>query len=335
MQGSEIESIMRCVGPNKVIGKIDELPILLQSSTRYMEKSSQLPKIFCPFEYFKSMRNKKSEIRPLPPGKDYKDGKDGKDDKDYNDNNDRELERAQQDKENKENKENNKTSISISSHTDCIPKFMHKLDPMLSLCSSEIREKKMSQMKLELSLNLNNGKQFFKKMGFSRRKNLCASKMENELTQQKKEECLSHEVLEYLCKVCNMDAILIDPVGYERLQVQGCVDKNKDHDVAIILCDTGEKRRKVWLGEVRGGIDVLDVQLKQINRFVMSALVHKPIMSAAFLDSLKLHEIKRLYKMLTGDDSKNQGWKKESYVDIILGMKLKWDREENTREDAQ
>lgn len=330
---------MRCVGPNKVIGKIDELPILLQSSTRYVEKSSQLPKIFCPFEYFKALRNKKSDIRLLPSGKD---------DKDYNDNNnDRELKRVQQDEGHKKHQKihiyHNKSVLpipltipnSISSHTDCIPKFMHKLDPMLSLCSSEIRENKMSQMKLELSLNLNNGKQFFKKMGFSRRRNLCASKMENELTQQNKEECLSHEVLEYLCKVCNMDAILIDPVGYERLQVHGCVDKNKDHYVAIILCDTGEKRRKVWLGEVRGGIDVFDVQLKQINRFVMSAFVDKPIMSAPFLDSLKLHEIKRLYKMLTGDDSKNQGWKKESYVDLILGMKLKWDREENTREDAQ
>lgn len=377
MLTSDIKAVIDCVGKNKVIGAIQEIEKYSQFMGKKRGKQSSLTSTstksdsFSPFRYYKDIKtthkfNSGEVFQDREKEKERDDCSYAKvaDGVDHEKNivtcNSQTLINRRIQYTDRNNQTNHTNQCSPPPHPphpshpphpptsnqqfhlpvtakNIIETFMHRLDPMLSLCTKETEDKKIKQMLLDLSLNLNNGKQFFRKMGFSRRRNISASLMEKELTAKNEDGHMSLEVLQYLCNLCEINAILVDIDRISRSLIDGSQNNSvsnreeKDEskiecDHLIILCESkGERCIKHVIGQFCGN---LDARRKDINRQIMSALVDTRLLSPDYLDSLKLHEIKRIYKLLTEDDSKNKGWKKESYVDFILGLKLKWERNE-------
>lgn len=358
-------SVVECAGQNKVIGNINENPIFSQfTGKKHGHSSFSKPSSFCPFRYYKDMKtryksnsgDKDKEKEKEFQGSQTKtktnfdhascqsvytqstpSGNPNSYSYSYSSNQIHVASSPNSNSDKPKTKPESSFPLSLPPSTtqshpstctnNIIRMFMHRLDPMLSLCTKETEDKKVKQMLLDLSLNLSSGKQFFRKMGFSRRRNISVNDMERELTasHHSKDEHLSLEVLQYLCNLCEIDAILIDLDNTTRAFINGYREK-EDHDHLIILCESrGNRRIKTVVGEFHGN---RDANKKDVNRFIMSALINTRYFKSDYLDSMKLHEIKQIYKLLTEDDSKNKGWKKDSYVDFILGLKLKWERNE-------
>lgn len=110
---------------------------------------------------------------------------------------------------------------------------MGLIDPSTTLLFDESLKDSIKKFKKDMVENLSNGNQLFKKLGFSRRKNVSIEAMTEALLNHKGNEALSPEIFEYLAKLARRTMVVIDfsSTPPKRTEFSG------DDDIRFIMID--------------------------------------------------------------------------------------------------
>lgn len=178
-----LNMIMRHIGKNKVIGNINEIPECVQGFKSQHYNCAIPSDLKCPYDIFKYFRYKKDHRKP-----------------------------CEKNVENENKTDNCKGNILLK-------QILLYIDPICVLSSNELLYKKLENFKEQLSCHLDDDKNYFRVMGFSRKKGVKIDNMKKELKSRTTDGNLSYETMLYICKVCNIDIIILNVVNEERKEI--------------------------------------------------------------------------------------------------------------------
>lgn len=202
-------------------------------------------------------------------------------------------------------KENKKTDDESSVHSKIMLFFLQLIDPSASLCTSEMKQTKLKKFKEEMSFNLDCGKLFFKKMGFSKKRNLSVLSMKKELESSDSNEIISMETLTYLCRVAGIQLVLLDLKNLERTEI----NTNKE-DVNLFVCDM----MKCSFLKIEKGINEVDEIAKTIYKDHMNMDIKNLL---KFINDMKINEVRKVCHFIMGDEKIKGCRKKEDMADHL------------------
>lgn len=175
--------------------------------------------------------------------------------------------------------------------------IMHIMNPMVSVLNDQSHA--LEHFKQELSKNLTNESQLFKKFGFSRRKGLTAEDMQAEIMKTSSSAIPSENIMHYVCNLIKSNISLIDETKVERID---CV-VDIAHAWNLILIrpsglilvdgistkeDIDKKAAAIMKKGFKGTIDELKIaDLRVWGRFVMGAQGTKGATKTVLIDKLK------------------------------------------------
>lgn len=289
---NDISSIKMLLGNNKVIGEVEEMSEFLQDNNKTLENkcTDQNYILESPYDMFKSFKHKKCE-------KSY-------DSHIYD-----------------QNKNTNKVVNMIrDSSNPCEPddeingnnmmkSFLCIINPIMTLSSNEMSGLQIKKFKRELSMNLDNEKLYFKKMGFSRKKGITIEQMKTELVKDVTDGILSRESLTYLCNIANIDLVIIDIDKEERIVITSH-QSNSNTDIYALSLETFQLE-KIENNDFIGMTLRLYKDKQQINSDDSILEFRNRV------NVMKFIELKRLGKFLFGEDALKK-MKKDDLVRTIM-----------------
>lgn len=292
---NDISSIKMLLGNNKVIGEVEEISEFLQDNNKTLENkcTDQNYILESPYDMFKAFKHKKCE-------KSY-------DSHIYD-----------------KNKNKNKVvNVIRDSGNPCEPgdeingnngnntmkSFLCIINPIMTLSSNEMSGLQIKKFKRELSMNLDNEKLYFKKMGFSRKKGITIEQMKTELVKDVTDGILSRESLTYLCNIANIDLVIIDIDKEERIVITSH-QSNSNTDIYALSLETFQLE-KIENNDFIGMTLRLYKNKQQINSYDSILKFRERV------NVMKFIELKRLGKFLFGEDALKK-MKKDDLVRTIM-----------------
>lgn len=264
----EIADISRILGPNKVIGHIDEVSNFSQDNVQNLQLVETKECLDCPYKMFKSLKSH-SQHQPSS----------------HHQTSFSKTEHIIQNNQNNQTDQTDKNSILRS--------FLYIIDPIMTLSSTEMLESRMEKFKYELCKNLDNERSYFKKMGFSRKKGNTVEQMKNDIMSCS-DDNMKTDVLTYLCNLSNINLVMVNIEKEERITLKSQNSTLETDNYVWLLPMTELKNVGKYDKNVNQYIFQLYVQKHMKNNSTSS--IYQQILGMKYFD------LRKLGKFLIGED---------------------------------
>lgn len=203
--------------------------------------------------------------------------------------------------------------------------FLLQLDPLVSLLHEEDVVKKLQAFKSDLSMNLANHNNFFKKMGFSRKKGTCLQHMQDELIADVTDDKLSLETLQYICKILNKDLVILDfgKLLHRRISSGNC----NVLEILVIKMPTAnsvlyrfEKIHDDKDMEIESTSDRMKTMEANIQRYIGTNVINEYNVRdiPGWMNKMRFTELLKLYKFVCGPNALAR--KKEDVINTLTTL---------------
>jgi len=297
----EVDDIVAKIGKNKVIGEVQEIEDFVQdqcfkNSNRL--KADDAKNMLCPYTIFKSLKSSNGNKGPFIEKKSIKQ-------KDH-----------QNDGGNSVNEFLGKNKILLS--------YMFILDPLMTLYPNDTLESKLRNFKQYLCFNLDEGKQFYRKFGFSRKKNFISGQLKTEISHEHSDESISEETMSYLCKVSNIRLVIFNVDEMSRKQIDGIsslfdalTETHKINESSYFL-QTCNKGKEKGLNTSLTRLEEKEIDKLAVNIYIEHIGLRK---AKEGIRNMKVNDLRKMYQFIFGEE-KSRNKKKD---DLLRELEEKFD----------
>jgi len=319
MEKKTLDDLMQQIGPNKVIGHIVEIPEYVQNYKSEHQHCSVPDHLRCPYDIFKEFQSKNDN---------YKTKNENENENEKNENmmqiNDSNIIFKEKDEKGERGERGEKQDKKILSNHDnrenknkILEQILLLVEPLASLYSQDMMSRKVELFKKELALHLEDDKDYYRKMGFSRKKGCSLGEMKKQLLSPNTDGKLSDEVLLYLCKVSNIDLIIIDMIKEERKEIL-CQNAKVDYTYIIQCPDkNGNTSYKLEIDKENTASNYIFGLIKEKENLED---VHKRSVFLSKWSKMKYNDKKKWVKFIEGDEFTKK--KKKDDIDEYLKKKI-------------